>query len=60
MSPSLEVRGEPNGQAVNGNGTTNGDSESSGGKYTQFTLAHSLKYHPTYYEGTNTIGDDYH
>lgn len=45
MSPSLEVRGEPNGQAVNGNGITNGDgdSDSNGGKYTQFTLAHSLK-----------------
>ena len=45
MSPSLEVRGEPNGQDVNGNGngTTNGNSESNGVKYTQFTLAHFLK-----------------
>lgn len=49
MSPSLEVRGEPNGQAVNGNGTINGNSELNGGKYTQFTLAHLLKWHPTYY-----------
>lgn len=43
MSPSLDVGGEPNGQAVNGNGTTNGESESSGGRYAQFTLAYSLK-----------------